>query len=168
MKFFRFFLPFPILIFAALSLQAMNNHTHDDHHHDHVHHKYHLGLGLSAAKVLNEDIVAPALHLHFIRQFGHHYQFGLGLGYEGIASDDWHNSLNLLFNYRPLHYLSLLAGPGISFAGHDGHRKILPAFQSEIIFEFNLRGLHLGPMLGLGFDKHDAHISAGLHIGIGF
>lgn len=167
MRFNKLILPVTIFIFFSSQLLAQNNHSHD-HNHDHDPHKYHMGLGLSAAKVLNEDIVAPALHLHFLRQFGHYHQFGLGLGYEAIASDDWHNSINLLFNYRPIQILSFLAGPGISFGKHDGHYDVLPAFQSEIIFEFNLLGLHVGPVIGFGFDNHDSHISAGIHIGFGF
>jgi hypothetical protein len=148
----------------------VEGHSHTHHYHDHAHdtHKFHIGIGAAATYLNKEGHLAPGFHLHFIRQLGHHRQWGLGLGYEAIADEHWHNGLNLLVNYRPLSYLSLIAGPGMVFGKHDGETEILPGFHTEAVFEFNLRGLHVGPMIGYGLDKEDSHFSIGLHIGIGF
>ncbi len=151
------------LFAVSPSLFAQHSHTHD-----HDRHKYHLGIGAVGTKVLSEEVVSPGFHVHFIRQLGHHNQWGIGLGYEGIVDDHWHNGLNLLLNYRPLKFLSLLAGPGLVLGKHDNEFEIIPAFHTEAVFEFNFRGLHIGPMVGYGRDREDSHFSAGFHIGIGF
>ncbi len=143
------------------------------HHHNHAHHmhaddnKYHIGFGVAATHIIKEGGLAPGVHLHFIRQFGHHNRWGLGLGYEAILDGHLHNGINLLANYHPLKQLSIVAGPGIIFSEHDGKHEILPGFHTEVIYEFSLGKLHIGPMAGFGIDSEDAHISVGVHVGIG-
>jgi hypothetical protein len=158
-----------ITLFSLYSLPLMsqdgNSHSHK---HDHDPHNYHFGVGITASKILEENIWAPGFHLHLVRQFGHYNQWGLGLGYEAIADKHWHHGINLLFNYRPARFLSLLAGPGLAIASHEGENEILPAFHTEAVFEFNLRGVHIGPMIGYGIDTEDSHFSIGLHLGLGF
>ena len=138
-----------------------------NHRHLEDPHKYHVGIASIATHVTGESGIAPGFHIHFIRQLGHHYRWGLGVGYEAIADEHWHNGLNLMANYRPASFLSLLAGPGLSLKKHHGDTEILPAFHTEAVFEFNLRGIHVGPLIGYGFDKEESHISVGLHIGLG-
>lgn len=164
-----------VALFLSSAAQSSDNpevkgHSRGHLQHDHGHdpHNYHIGIGAAATYLTKEGHLAPGFHLHLIRQLGHHRQWGLGLGYEAIADEHFHNGLNLLVNYRPLSFLSLIAGPGLVFGKHDGETEILPAFHTEAVFEFNLRGLHIGPMIGYGLDKEDSHFSLGLHIGIGF
>jgi hypothetical protein len=151
----------------SLPLSSQNNHTHSDGH-AHDSHNYHFGAGIAASKILEENMWGPGFHLHLIRQFGHHNQWGLGLGYEAIAATHWHHGLSLPFNYRPARFLSLLAGPGIAIANHEGETEIFPAFHTEAVFEFNVRGVHIGPMIGYGLDTEDSHFSVGIHLGLGF
>lgn len=51
---------------------------------------------------------------------------------------------------------------------HDGHTAILPVFHTELVTEFNLWGVHIGPMAGFGMDRGDRHFSLGIHLGLGF
>jgi hypothetical protein len=164
-----FFIAAWIVLSLSVStpLMAQHNSTHSAHDHGHDDHKYHIGIGLAATKIVGENVLAPGFHLHFIRQLGHENRWGLGLGYEAIADEHWHNGVNLLLNYRPLKFVSLITGPGLVFSSHDGEFEALPAFHTEMVFEFNVRGLHVGPMIGYGLDKEDSHFSVGVHIGIG-
>jgi hypothetical protein len=167
MKLFQqIFLTFLLSVFL-LPLSAQDAHSHD-HDHDHDPHKHHIGFGIAATKLLNENVLAPGFHVHFIRQLGHHNQWGLGVGLEVIADENWHSGLNLLFNYRPLRFLSLLAGPGLAVVKHEGDVEFLPAFHTEAVFEFDIGNLHVGPMIGYERDTEHSHFSVGIHIGIGF
>lgn len=162
-----------VIIFSLHSLNVAAQPTHDHGtavhgHRGHDPHNYHIGLGMAAAHVNGEQGLAPGVHLHLLRQLGTHKRWGLGLGYEVILDEHRHNGLNMLFNYRPLHFLSLLAGPGMVMAKHEGKTEIKPAFHTEAVFEFNVGGLHVGPMIGYGADREDSHFSIGVHIGLGF
>jgi hypothetical protein len=171
MKVFRVLSLIVLVVAFSLSVEAQhsnNSNKHASHNHDLDPHKYHIGIGIGGAHIFSENVQAPAFHLHFLRQLGHHNQWGLGIGYEAIADEHWHNGLNLLVNYRPVRFLSLLAGPGLVIGKHDGKTEVLPAFHTEAVFEFNVAGLHIGPMIGYGRDKEDSHISVGVHVGFGF
>lgn len=154
-----------LLISGIFSFSLYAQHAHD---HRHYPHNYHFGVGVAGAKILSEDLLAPGFHIHFIRQIGHHKQWGIGLGYDAIIDEHWHNGVNLLLNYRPVKFLSLLAGPGLVLGNHEKEFEILPAFHTEAVFEFYIKGLHVGPMVGYGRDKEDSHFSVGFHFGIGF
>ena len=160
-----------LVLLMMFSVGLYGQHDHSGHNHGHGQgddpHKYHIGLGVAGTRIISEDAFAPALHVHFLRQLGQHNQWGIGLGYEAIADEHWHNGINLLGNYRPAKFLSILAGPGLVIGEHDGSTEIGPAFHTEAVFEFNLGGLHVGPMIGFGYDREDRHISAGIHVGIG-
>ena len=163
-----------ITLAISVPLTAQHNHSGESHsgshaQHDHLDdpHQFHIGIGAAATYITGEGHLAPGFHLHLIRQLGHQKQWGLGLGYEAITDEHWHNGLNLLVNYRPLRFLSLIAGPGVVIGKHDGKMELLPAFHTEAVFEFNVKGLHMGPMIGFGTDREDTHFSLGLHIGIG-
>ena len=99
-------LRFILLLFTfqiiSSSLFAQHSHTHD-----HDSHKYHLGIGIAGTRIISENELAPGFHVHFIRQLGHHNQWGIGLGYETIIDEHWHNGFNLLAIYRRLRFLSL-------------------------------------------------------------
>lgn len=172
MKVFRFLSLTLFAVSFSLNLVAQHSNkksiSHASHNHEFDPHKYHIGIGLGGAHIFSENVQAPAFHLHFLRQLGHQNQWGLGIGYEAIADEHWHNGLNLLLNYRPLRFLSLLAGPGLVIGKHDGKTEVLPAFHTEAVFEFNAGGLHIGPMIGYGLDKEDSHITVGVHVGFGF
>jgi hypothetical protein len=160
---------FHFLFLSAIVVAAQHNYTHG-HEHDHNHgeaHNYHLGFGVGAAGFLGDNHLDPALHIHFLRKINSKNNLSVGLGYEGIIDDNWHNGFNLLLNYRPVSFLSLNIGPGIVTEKEDDEREFLPALHAESVFEFNVSGVHLGPMIGFGMNKEHKHVSVGLHIGFG-
>lgn len=73
--------------------------------------------------------------------------------------------LALLALIAPLS-LSFSISPGITFEDEDPQANF--AFHFETSYEFEVRGLHMGPVLEFAFDPEDIHISLGLHIGFGF
>lgn len=162
---------FILLVFQTIHVAGQLSHAHaadSQGHESDDPHNYHVGIGMAAAHVNGEQGLVPGFHLHFLRQLGVHKRWGMGLGYEAIVDEHRHNGLNLLFNYRPVHAVSILAGPGMILVKHDGNTEIKPAIHAEAVFEFNVGGLHLGPMIGYGADKDDHHFSVGVHIGLGF
>ncbi len=163
----RFLFLIIFLTVIATSLSAKYKHD-DDHKHLNDDHNYHLGFGIAGTYLSVEQAVAPGFHIHFIRQLGVERKWGIGLGFESIIEENIHSSLNLLGNWHPVDFLSLNAGPGLVFAKHEGETEILPAFHTEAVFEFNLGGIHLGPMLGFGIDSEESHFSLGVHVGFGF
>jgi hypothetical protein len=154
-----------ILLLSVFAVRAQHTHEVDEHSDAH---KNHLGVGGAAAYLTSENVFAPGFHLHYIRQFGHEYKWGVGAGYEAIVDEHTHNGVNLFLNYRPISFISLVAGPGIVFGKHEGVSEIHPALHAEAVFEFDISGVHVGPMLGFGIDPEETHIAAGIHIGFGF
>ncbi len=152
---------------VILSLTAF---TQEDHSHEHSTdlHKNHFGIGAAAAYLSTENVFAPGFHLHYIRQFGHEKQWGIGAGYEAILDEHIHNGVNLLLNYRPVHFISLNVGPGVVFGKHESEFEVQPAFHTEAVFEFDILGVHAGPMIGFGIDPEETHFSMGIHVGLGF
>lgn len=159
-----------ILLASLVVLLSLTAFTQEEHSHEHSTdlHKNHLGIGAAAANLLTENVFAPGFHLHYIRQFGHEKQWGIGAGYEAILDEHIHNGVNLLVNYRPVHFISLNVGPGVAFGKHESEFEIQPAFHTEAVFEFDILGVHAGPMIGFGIDPEETHFSAGIHVGFGF
>lgn len=159
-----------LIILLNLTTNVVSaQHQHDDgHKHLHDDHKYHLGFGIAGSYLSIEQAVAPGFHIHFIRQLGTEKKWGVGLGFESIIEENIHSNFNVLGNWHPVDFLSLNAGPGMVFAKHEGETEILPAFHAEAVFEFNVGGIHLGPMLGFGIDSEETHFSLGVHVGFGF
>lgn len=152
------------MLVLTFSVYAQHNHIHE-HSNEH---KNHVGIGVTTSHLLGEKTWAPGFHLHYIHQIGKTHRWGMGAGYEVILDEHSHNGLNLLVNYRPMDVLSINAGPGIAFAKHAGVIETMPAFHAEAVLEFSFQGLHWGPMIGFGADSEDSHISAGLHLSLGF
>jgi hypothetical protein len=153
------------VIFLSFSGFAQEGHQHD---HSSDSHNNHLGIGVAAAYLSTENVFAPGFHLHYIRQFGHEKQWGIGAGYEAILNENVHNGVNALFNYRPVHFFSLNAGPGVVFGKHESDFEIHPAFHTEAVVDFDVFGVHAGPMIGFGIDPEETHYSVGVHVGLGF
>jgi len=165
MKLSRKILFSTLLLFLVFAGNAQHNHEEHDHNDAH---KNHLGIGTAATYLTSEEVFAPGFHLHYIRQFGHENRWGLGAGFETILDEHAHNALNMLVNYRPVPFLSLNAGPGVVFAKHEGETEVHPAFHTEAVIEFDIFGIHAGPMIGFGIDPEETHFAAGIHIGLGF
>ena len=159
-----------ILMVSLGVILSLTGFTQEEHSHEHSTdlHKNHFGIGAAAAYLSNENVFAPGFHLHYIRQFGHEKQWGIGAGYEAILDEHIHNGVNLLLNYRPVHFISLNVGPGVVFGKHESEFEVQPAFHTEAVFEFDILGVHAGPMIGFGIDPEETHFSVGIHVGLGF
>ncbi len=159
MKHFYGFIFF--ILFITMSFPVYAQHIHNESH------DYHIGFGFSETKFTGEEGLKPGLHIHFIKSISTEGHWGVGLGYEGVKSESWHNGMNLLLNYRPVEFFSVNLGPGIVVEKVDGENEVKPALHVESVFEYDISKIHLGPMVGFGFDKEHTHFSFGIHIGFG-
>ena len=159
---------FLVLFFSFTSLKVSGQEKEEGHHHSHDQHKYHVGFGVAGAYLTSEKSLAPGFHLHFLRQIGEEKNWGIGLGYEAIIAENLHSGFNLLANWHPVKFISLNAGPGLTFGKHENTTEVSPAFHTEAVFEFDLNKIHIGPMAGFGIDSEESHFSFGVHLGFGF
>ncbi len=144
-----------------LNFAAFGQQVHEEGH------KYHIGIGASATKLSDETGLKPGVHLHLLRTISASGRWGVGVGYEGVKVESWHNGFNLLLNYRPVEFLSFNLGPGIVSEKTGDGREFKPAIHAESVIEFDVWKIHLGPMAGIGLDKEHKHISFGIHMGFG-
>lgn len=135
--------------------------------HDHIHHESpnEIGLGLGMVKVMQEEGLGMGLHLHYRRSLGERQLFSLAPGIEKIFGEHPHTSFNIALGFTPIKHLLISVAPGITI-GHEAFVYFSTHF--EVIYEFEIGFMHLGPMVDYGFDKEDSHISFGLHAGFGF
>jgi len=155
-----------IFIFASISLYSQE-HNHQDEHHEHEHPKNEIGFSNNIVFNATENEFAYGVHLHLIRTVGKSDKFGLGLGYERIFDDHKHNSVSLIFMYRPVEHLSFNIAPGVVWLDSE-ENSLKPAMHIEGIYEWQLGHFHLGPLLGIAFNTEDFHASVGLHLAFGF
>lgn len=151
------YLFFVLLFFICFRLFAQE-HNHPE-----------FEIGFSSGLVYNFLEKEPALgiHLHFIKSLGQSDHFGMGLGYEFIFDDHKHNTVSLIFLYRPIEHLSFNFAPGISFKLSE-KSSIAPTLHIEGLYEFEFNHFHIGPLVGFAISTEDIHASVGLHLAFGF
>ncbi|KAF5060999.1 hypothetical protein DSECCO2_319810 [anaerobic digester metagenome] len=160
-----------LLLIATLSCTPLLNAQEEKHsgHDGHAHHhdyRHEIGLVNSIAWFPGEDEQAYSLHLHYMYSLGNG-RFGIGAGYERIFDEHGHHWLGLAGSYRPLRHFSIILAPGMAI--EDEHPYELRfATHLEVLYEFPLGPLHIGPVLSAGIDTQHHHFGAGLHIAIGF
>ena len=138
-------------------------HDHDHHHHNH---RNEFGMANSLVYLGADDEFSYGLHLHFVRNIGES-RFGAGLGYERIFDEHKHNTIGLVGSFRATERLIFNLSPGIAFEGAETDHLSF-AMHIESTYEFQIRKLHIGPLVEFAFDAEDYHISLGLHLGLGF
>jgi len=150
------------LLFGFLFILSLSLYSQEHHHPE-------FEIGLSSGVVYNFSEKEPALgiHLHLIKSLGESDHFGMGLGYECIFDDHKHNTVSIIFLYRPIEHLSLNFAPGISFKLSD-KSSISPTLHVEAIYEFEFGHFHLGPLVGFAISTEDIHASVGVHLALGF
>lgn len=153
----------------AYSQQEMN--AHCEEHDDHFHAKE---LGLSTAPVWfigGDEPAALGLHAHYIVRLGDR-PFGIGVGAEYIADEHQHQTYSLLGQWTPLPALHFVVAPGLALEHeHDdvtGSETLETgwACHFELVKEFALGWLDIGPSLEYAIDAHGAHVALGIHLGI--
>lgn len=150
-----------ILLVCTLFLKAQV-------HENHSHHTYHFGFGFNGAFVSGTSGIVPGFHIHVLKQLNHFEKWQIGIGYENMMADKIHHSINIPVGYNITEHLVLKVGPGFSLEKEDAKTELILSGHIECIYEFEFNKLHLGPLIGLGFDKHDSHIGLGVHAGFGF
>lgn len=151
------------LLVINLSAQDMDHSDHDSHEQGHA--KNEIGLANSAVYFVKEKGYAYGLHLHYLRRIPKS-PFGLGLGYERIFDEHKHNTIGVVMAWWPMESLNLNISPGLTF--EDEHPEAKFAFHLEAAYGFEIRRIHLGPVIEFAYDPEDYHVSLGLHLGIDF
>jgi hypothetical protein len=136
-----------------------------DHQHDHAQEKHELGLSISPAYFIKENVFTFAMHLHYIFNIPNS-RFGVGASFERIFLDPKHITASIVGAYRPIGGLSILLSPGVTF--EDGDNTPFFALHLETAYEFHIGKFHLGPALEFAYDPNDYHIGVGLHTGYAF
>ena len=149
--------------------QSTESEEHCQEHGDHFHDKE---LGLSTAPVWfvgSDEPVALGLHAHFIKRLGE-APFGIGLGVEYIADEHQHQTYSVLGQWTPIPALHLVIAPGVALEQEEGEDGLEAgwACHFEVVREFEIGSLDVGPSLEYAIDAHGAHVAIGLHIGIPF
>ena len=167
---YRILGPFFLLCFTSqLDAQDISADTTDpiDHHrHHHDHHANEIGIAIAPVYFTEEETISVGLHLHYLRNITHS-RFGFGIGYERIFDDHGHHTFGLVGLYRPVEKLSLLLSPGATFEDvNPGELHF--ALHFEVAYEFEIKNIHLGPVIEFAYDPEEFHISLGIHVGYGF
>lgn len=149
--------------------QSAPTEEHCTHHDDHFHDKE---LGLSTAPVWflgSEEPAAIGLHAHFIKRLGA-APFGLGFGAEYIADEHQHQTYSFLVQWTPIPALHLVVAPGVAMEREEGEEALETgwACHFEMVREFALGKLDVGPSIEYAIDAHGAHVALGIHLGIPF
>lgn len=155
-------LPF-LVTFLILTLSAKAQ--HEDHDHEHPFNE--IGFSNNAVYNVTEKEIAYSIHIHYIRIFEKNEDFGLGMGYERIFDDHKHNSFNVILMYRPFNHFSLNIAPGVIWLDSEKN-SLKPAMHLEGLYEFEIGPIHMGPIIGVGLNTNDMHLSTGLHLALGF
>lgn len=161
-----FLLLFSSLFFSVLLIAREEGDPEPGKHNHHHDYRHELGVVNSLAWFPGEDERAYALHLHYIYRPGTG-RFGIGAGYERIFDEHGHNWFGFAGTYRPFGHFSINLAPGLAFVDeHPGEFRF--ATHMELLYEFPVGPLHIGPVLSAGFDTRDYHLGAGIHIAVGF
>ena len=129
-------------------------------------HKNEFGIANSPVYIIKEKEFAYGLHAHYIRGLKE-TKFGIGVGYERIFDEHKHNTIGVILSYAPIEHLDLSLSPGITFNDNDPS-ELNFGTHFEILYEFEIGVLHLGPVAEFAYSVKDYHISLGLHVGFGF
>lgn len=158
------------LIIITFAINAQHNHNHDHSGHSHGDSNYELGVSFGIANLIEEDVNAPSAHIHLSRKLaesGLLNRISLGAGFEYIFSEHTHYSIVAGFSVNPYSHFKVDIAPGILITEHEDEKEKQFVMHFELTYEFEFKGIGLGPVIGYGLAKEDNHFMAGFHIGIG-
>ena len=142
-----------LLVLLPSVAQAEEEHSHN--------HNFELGTMVGPAYLLEEGHWVGSFHTHGV-WFIPESPVGLGLGYERLIGGHAHDTLSIVANFHVWNGFILGLAPGITFDDGD----VSASFHIETGFAFEVDSLHIGPMFEVALDKHDIHMTPGLHIGM--
>ena len=161
--------------FSHLLYAQHSDHDHHDHeegeeHHDHLH-TDEIGISLAPTYYIQEGSLALGVHGHYVHRMGSS-RFGLGVGFEAVFDDHKHRTLGAVFQYSPGLATQIALSPGIVQETHieEGHseKEYHWALHLEIVREFNVGKIDLGPFFEFALEEEGQHIGLGIHIGLPF
>ncbi len=181
------FLSLVLILSSAIAFAQEVDEDHDHEHCDHEngkHDHFHTNeLGISFAPVYFTGSKATefGLHGHYVRRLGES-RFGAGLGVEYIFNEAKHQTYSAVFQYSPTYQLHLVAAPGFAVeseveSAHDSHgheeegteaHGAVFALHLEAVYEFHVGPIDIGPSIEWAWDKHETHLSAGVHVAFPF
>ena len=107
-----------------------------DHNHN-QNNEFGIAIGIVPGHDDEDDNLG--LHLHYIRGFGEHNQFGIGLSLETIFDKHEHNSISLIGAYHFHNGFTIAYAPGILFEEHEGNTEIEITQHFEFYYEFEVQ-----------------------------
>ncbi|MDG2209634.1 MAG: hypothetical protein P8K81_06550 [Flavobacteriales bacterium] len=112
------------------------------------------------------------LHAHYIKRLNTS-PFGLGVGVEYIVDEHQHQTYSVVGQWTPVPALHFVVAPGVvleeeDVEGFEYEREVGWAVHFEIVREFALGKLDIGPSLEYALDQHAQHFAIGIHVGIPF
>jgi hypothetical protein len=144
-----------------------DQHDHAHHHQGHVELPNEIGGAAGLVYDLTESQFGLGLHLHYTRMLkGKLDKLGFGGGFEAVFMEHTHYNLSAMAVFRPIHPFWISIGPGIAYFTKENQYRI--SLHIETGYEFDLKAVHLGPMLEYAFAGGDHHFMIGLHVGIPF
>jgi|JRYD01.1.fsa_nt_gb hypothetical protein len=159
----RLFALLTSLIFILLALPGFCVSSEPEH--EHHPHKAEIGIGNSAVYFTKDKTLNYGFHFHFSRNIKHS-NFSVGAEYERIFDRHGHNMIGLVAGYSPAHRVELSITPGILFEDAEPNHADV-SLHIEAGYHFDIKNIHLGPIVECAVDRHDVHFSIGLHLGIG-
>lgn len=152
-----------ILITLAI-LTTLSSFSQDEDTHFH---KNELGVSIAPVLFMPSEEIAFGLHAHYVKNIKNE-NFGIGLGAEYIFNEEKHQTYSVVFDYRLIGGLHVIAAPGVALENELGKTEAVFALHLETNYEFELEHFNLGPSFEFAYDPHDIHYSLGLHISIPF
>ena len=138
---------------------------------EHFHPKGELGVSLACIDLVDEDEIAPAVHLHLLKRLcGSDFleRIGVGLGFETIFADHAHHTLMGGLVFFPLDHLAISVSPGIVWVNEEGGWENHYATHIEASYGVEIGKYEVGPVIGWAESDEGSHRMIGLHLGFGF
>ncbi|MFW5657100.1 MAG: hypothetical protein ACOC0C_05730 [Bacteroidota bacterium] len=159
-----------ILFFLSGSsaiLSAQHQHDSHDHHpeennHNHIHGSE---IGFAIGAVALHDELKPGFHLHYLRPFPGNDHIRYGIGGEVVLDEHTHLTASAMLNFTLWRGLQFSLAPGILFLNHEEEWEKHFSTHLELFYEFEIKGIHIGPLLDYSISSAENHYMAGIHVG---
>ena len=148
-----------ILVFLGFSAFSQEEHEHF--------HKNELGVSIAPVFFTPSEGVAVGPHAHYVKNIKSE-NFGIGLGAEYIFNEEKHQTYSVVFDYRLIGGLHVIAAPGVAIESEQDKLETVFAVHLETNYEFELKHFNLGPSFEFAWDPHDIHYNLGIHVAIPF
>jgi hypothetical protein len=126
-----------------------------------------FGYGINAAYMINENQLAPQLHIYYSRFLTSY--FSIGASYCGIYSENFHNALSAKVSFRVFKTLTLSLKPGLYIKSQMDHNQLLYFLGFESVYQFKLSDkVVVGPMFEVQMIQDDLYLIGGFQMGFFF